>query len=310
MNHSRCPHILIFDMNGTGHMDGIQSAGFQICCDRCAVMYIQTSRNFIIRIDSCQNGDLSFGLFFDFFNDQSGKTHPVFKTSAKFIHTFVGTWGQKRTYKITMCHMDLYGIHTGFHSSFCCFSVTFYQFIHFFGGQFSRNISSTGCRDTGSCCDRCTCILCISFRTCILQLDGNFCTFCVTGVYHVFETFDGRVVIQTRFSWAALGPFVYNRCFDGDQSESTFCTLSVICNRLLAHGSVGVGKVIAHRRNYKTVLYRYRSDLNRLKHCFKFHICSPFLSSVLPAMPLRVLSLYFHKYVLLHTRYLFPGLHR
>ena len=291
-------------------MDRIQPAAFQICCNRCAVMHIQTARNFIIRIDSCQNGNLSFGLFLDFFNDQSGETHPVFKTSAEFIHTFVGTWGHKSTYQITVCHMDLNSIHTCFHGSSCCFSVAFYQLIDFFGRHFSRNVSSAGCRDAGSCCDRCTCIFRISFRSCVLQLNGNFCTFRMTGIYHLFKTFDGRIVIQTRFSRTAFGPFMYNSCFDGDQSESTFCTFSVVSNRLFTHGSVSIGKIIAHRRNYKTVLYRYRSDLNRLKHCIKFHICSPFLSSVLPATPLQVLFLYFHKYGLLHTQCPFPGLHR
>ena len=114
-------------------MDGIQSTGFQISGDCCAVMYIQTARNFIIRIDSCQNGNLSFGLFLDFFNNQSGETHPVFKASAEFIHTLIGAWGHKSAYQISMRHVDLYSIHTGFHCSSCCFSVTFYQFIHFFG---------------------------------------------------------------------------------------------------------------------------------------------------------------------------------
>ena len=206
--------------------------------------------------------------------------------------------------------MDLYGIHTGFHCSSGCLSVAFYQFIHFFGRQFSRNISSAGCRDTGSCCNRRSCIFCISFRACILQLNGNLCTFCMTGIYHLFKAFDGRIVIQTWFSRATFGSFMYDSCFDGDQSEPTFCTFPVVSNRLFTHGSVGIGKVIAHRRNYKTVFNRYRSDLNRLKHCNKFHNCSPFLSSVLPATPLPVLSLYFRKYVLPHTRFLFPGLHR
>ena len=133
VNYSRSPHIFIFDMYGTGYMDCIQSAGFQICCNRCAVMHIQTTRNFIIGIDSCQNSNLSFGLFFYLFNDQSGKTHPVFKASAEFIHTLIGAWRHKRAYQISMRHVDLHSIHTGFHCSSCCLSVAFYQFIHFFG---------------------------------------------------------------------------------------------------------------------------------------------------------------------------------
>ena len=149
--------------------------------------------------------------------------------------------------------MDLYGIHTGFHCSSGCLSVAFYQFIHFFGRQFSRNISSAGCRDTGSCCDRCSCIFCISFRACILQLNGNLCTFCMTGIYHLLKL----SMVESSYRHGFLRPPLAPLC--------TTVASIVISRTHLLHVPCSKQQTVhswfrrywqsyAHRRNYKTVL--------------------------------------------------------
>ena len=60
-------------------------------------------------------------------------------------------------------------------------------------------------------------------------------------------------------------------CLKGDEAETALCPCGIICAGLIAHGAVGVGKVIAHRRNDKAVFDLHRSDLDRRKHVLEFH---------------------------------------
>ena len=143
MCHCRCPHKFIADMNGTGYMDGIQSASFQICSDRSTVMHIKTARYFITAVDSCKNCDLSFCHLLYFFDDQTGETHSVLKRTTKFVQSLVRSRRKESAYQIAVCHMDLNCIYACFHSSLCCEAIAFYQFIYFFSRNFLWCISST-----------------------------------------------------------------------------------------------------------------------------------------------------------------------
>ena len=277
MDNCRCPHELIFDMNGTGYMDSVQSAAFQVCCDCCTVMDIKSARNLICTVDSCEDRDLALCCFLDFFDDQTGETHTVLKASAELVNSLVCSWREECTYQIAVCHMDLNSICSCFHCSSCSFSVAFDQLVNFLSCKLFRDVASAYRRDAGCCCDRCSCVLCISFRTCILKLDGNFSTFLMTSVDYFAEALDGGVIIKTWFTRAAFCAFVNYGSLDCDKTETTFCSFLIICSGLLAHSSVCVCKVISHWRNNETVLYCHRTDLDRLKHRIEFHMRSPFL---------------------------------
>ena len=277
VDNGRCPHKLILDMNSTGYMKSVQSTAFQICCDRCTVVDIKSARNLVCTVDSCKNCNFSLCCFFNFLNDQTGETHTVLKTSAKLIHSLVCSRRKEGTYQITVCHMDFNSICSCFHCSSCCLTVAFDQLVNFLSCKLLRNITSAYRRNAGCCCDRCSCVLCISLRTCVLKLDGHLCSFCMTSVDDLAEAFDRSVVVKTWFTRAALCAFVNYSSLDGDQTKSAFCSFSVICSGLLTHCSVCVCKVISHWRNNKTVLYCHRTDLDRLKHRIEFHMRSPFL---------------------------------
>ena len=143
MDNGRCPHEFIFDMNGTGYMDGIQSAALQVCCDCRTVMDVKTARNLICTVDSCEDRDLALCCFLDLLNDQAGETHTVFKASAELVYSLVCSWRKECTYQITVCHVDLYSICAGFHGSSCCLSVSFDQLINFFRCKLFRNVTAT-----------------------------------------------------------------------------------------------------------------------------------------------------------------------
>ena len=172
--------------------------------------------------------------------------------------------------------MDLNSICTCFHGSSCCLAISFDQLINFLCCKLFRNVTSTYRRDAGCCCDRCSCVLCISFRTCILKLDGNFCTFHMASVNNFAEALDGRIIIETWFTRAAFCAFVNDGSLDSDQAKSAFCSFLIICSGLLTHSSVCICKVISHWRNNETVFYGHRADLDRLKHRIEFHVGSPF----------------------------------
>ena len=278
MCYCRCPHKFIADMNGAGYMDRIKSTSFQICSDCSAVMHIKATRHFITAVDSGKNCDLSFCHLLNFFNDQTGETHSVLKRTAKFIQSFICSWGKEGTYQISMCHMDFNCVHTGFHCSLCCKTVAFYQFINFFCCNFLRCVSAAVRRNAGCCLDRCSCVLCVSFRACILKLYGNLCPLCMTGIYYLAEAFDCGVIIKARFTRAAFCTLMYNCCFNRDQTETTFCSFAVISNGLVAHASVCVCEVVSHWRNYEAVLYCHWTDVDRLKHCVKFHVTFSFFT--------------------------------
>ena len=214
-----------------------------------------------------------------------------------------------------MSHMNLYGIRAAFHGASCCLCIAFYQFIYLSGRHFFRRVSSY--RRWDGCCrlDWRACILCISFRPCVLQLDRDFSALCMTGIRNLLQACDAAVIVQARLSRASLGSFMYNGRLDGNQAKLAFRTFRIICDRLVAPASVRICEVIAHRRNYETVLYSHWSNLDWLEHIFKFHIISSlsnyclsqelsFMYSVCfrlpksPAMLPSILSRYCHKYAL------------
>ena len=122
------------EVDSTGHMEGVYAAFlFQVSGHSSCVLNGLAAFHFIAGVDTTEDGQVAASLPTDVFDDEAGQTHPVFKASAEFIHTLIGAWGHKRAYQISMRHVDLYSIHTGFHCSSCCLSVAFYQFIHFFG---------------------------------------------------------------------------------------------------------------------------------------------------------------------------------
>ena len=71
MDNGRCPHEFIFDMNGTGYVDGIQSAALKVCCDRRAVMDVKAAWNLICTVDSCKDRNPALCCFLDLLNDQA-----------------------------------------------------------------------------------------------------------------------------------------------------------------------------------------------------------------------------------------------
>ena len=142
VDNSRCPHKLILDMNGTGYMESVQSAAFQICCDCCTVVDIKSARNLICTVDSCKNCNFSLCCFFNFLDDQTGETHTVLKASAKLIHSLVCSRRKEGTYQITVCHMDFNSICSCFHCSSCCLTVAFDQLVNFLRCKLLRNITA------------------------------------------------------------------------------------------------------------------------------------------------------------------------
>ena len=170
-----------------------------------------------------------------------------------------------------MCHVNFYCIGSALHCADCCISVSFNELIYLLCRNCFRNISSISC--CNRCCrlDWCSCILSISFRTCILKLNRNLSTFCMTGIGNLLQALDAVIIIQTRFSWAALCTFMNYCCFNCNQTELTFCTFSIVCNRLIAPCSICFCKVVSHWWYYETVLYCHWSDLNRRKHMFELH---------------------------------------
>ena len=98
----------------------------------------------------------------------------------------------------------------------------------------------------------------------------------MTGIYYLAEAFDCGIIIKARFARAAFCTFMDYGCFDCDQTETAFCSFTIISYRLFAHASVCVCKVVSHWRNYETVLYCHWSDIDRLEHCIKFHVAFSF----------------------------------
>ena len=271
VDNSRCPHELIFDMNSTGYMYRVKSTALQVCCDRCTVMNVKSARNLVCTVDSCKDSDLALCCLFDLLDDQTGETHTVLKTSAELINSLVCSRREECAYQIAVCHMDLNSICTGFHCSSCSLAVSFDQLINFLSCKLLRDISSAYRRNAGSCCDRCSCILRISLRTCILKLDGNLCSLCMTSVDNLAEALDSGVIIETWLTRATFCSFVNYSSFDSDQTETALGSFFIISCGLLAHGTVCVCKVISHWWNNKTVFHCHRTDLDRLKHRIEFH---------------------------------------
>ena len=271
VNTSRCPHTFIFQMHCSGNMQTINAAAFQIRCNCTHIMVVQTAKHIFCAVDTNQNRNFAFCFCFYFFDDQTGESHSVFKASAEFIDTFVCSGRHEGVYQITMCHMDFYGIYTRFYRTLCCFAIALYQFINSFCRNFFRNVFCFTCLDRRSCLDGSACIFRIAFRTSVLQLNGNFSSFCMNGIADFFQAFNAVVIVQTRFSGTAFCPFMYNSCFNGDQTKLTFCTFCIISNRLFTPCAICVCKVISHRWYDKTVFYNHRTNLDGRKHVFKFH---------------------------------------
>ena len=100
----------------------------------------------------------------------------------------------------------------------------------------------------------------------------------MTGIYYLAEAFDCGVIIKTWLAGAALCAFMYYCCFDCDQTETAFCSFTIISCGLFTHASVCVCKVVSHWRNYEAVLYCHWTDVDRLKHCIEFHVTFSFFS--------------------------------
>ena len=96
----------------------------------------------------------------------------------------------------------------------------------------------------------------------------------MTGIRNLLQACDAAFIVQARLSRAALGSFMYNGRLDGNQAKLAFRTFCIICDRLIAPASIRICEVIAHRRDYETVLYSHWSNLDWLEHIFKFHIIS------------------------------------
>ena len=174
-----------------------------------------------------------------------------------------------------MCHVNFHCICSALHCTDRCISISFNKLIYLLCRNCFRNVSSISRCNSCCCLDWCSRILGISFRSGILKLNGNLSTFCMTGIGNLFQTLNAVVIIQTRFSRAALCSFMDNCCFDRDQAKLTFCTFSIVCNRLIAPCSICICKVISHWWYYKAVLYCHWSDLNRRKHIFELHYFFP-----------------------------------
>ncbi len=265
------PHVLVLDVHGAGYMKSIQSALLEIGGNCAHIMVVQSAEHILCAVDTGKNGNLSFGRLFDFLDDQTGKTHPVLEIAAELIDTLVGPGRQEGVDQIAVRHMDLNGIGTRLHGALCGLAVALDQLINLLCGDFHRDISSVRGSDRRSGLNGSARVLRVSFRTCVLQLDGDLCTFSMTCIDDFFEAFDGRIIVQAGLSGTALCALVDNGRLKGDQAETALCPCAVICCGLVAHGAVSIGKVIAHRRNNKAVLDNHGTNLNRRKHFYKFH---------------------------------------
>ena len=170
-----------------------------------------------------------------------------------------------------MRHMNLHRVKACLHSPSCRFSIAFYQFINLLCRNSLRNIRAAFGSNRGRCLNRSSGVFRISVRACILQLYGNLSPCGMDCIRHTAEALNRRIIINTGFSGAAFCALMYNGGFADNQAEATLCPRFIICCRLFAHRPVCIGKIISHGRHYKTVFYCHWTNLNWLKHKFKFH---------------------------------------
>ena len=76
--------------------------------------------------------------------------------------------------------MDLDRVRAGLHGTLCSLAVALDQLIDLLGGNLYRDVSAVSGGDGRSSLDGSACVLGVSFRTCVLQLDGYLGAFRVT----------------------------------------------------------------------------------------------------------------------------------
>ena len=96
-------HIFIMQVHCSRYMKRIYTTFFfQIRCNCSCILRCLTSHHIVRTIDSADYSKCSTCFFTDIFYDHFWKTHTIFKASAKFILPFIGSFRDKRTYKISM----------------------------------------------------------------------------------------------------------------------------------------------------------------------------------------------------------------
>ena len=180
MDTGGCPHVLILQMDCTGYVQSIQTALLKISGDCAHIVVVQTAEHILGAVDTGQNSDLAFCGLLDFLDDQTGETHSVLEVAAELIDTLVGSGRHEGVDQIAVCHMDLNSICAGLHGALCSLAVALDQLINLLGRYFYGDIPAVCSCDGRSSFDRSTSILGVAFRTCILQLDGDFRAFRMT----------------------------------------------------------------------------------------------------------------------------------
>ena len=118
MNQAGRPHTFIMQMYGSGKVQTIYATFlFQIGGNCCGILCSLTALNIICCIDTAEDCQRIACFLTDIFDNQLGQTHTVFKGAAEFIHTLIGSCGDKCANQIAMCAMDFYGICACFFSS-------------------------------------------------------------------------------------------------------------------------------------------------------------------------------------------------
>ena len=275
MNQAGSPHTFIMQMYGSGKVQSIYATFLlQIGGNCCGILCSLTALNVICCIDTAEDCQRIACFLTDIFDNQLRQTHTVFKGAAEFVHTLIGSCGDKCADQIAMCAMDFYGICACFFCSDCCITVAFNQAIKLFLCDGFGCFSATGGRDCTCCLQRVACDFCIAFGACVLQLDGNLRPCLMTGCDGCLKAADCAVIIQTGLSGAALCFFINNGCLECNQTKATLCSCAVIGCGAFAHGAVCVCEVIAHGRHNKAVCHCHGANLNGLEHSFKFHVFS------------------------------------
>ena len=133
VNGTGSPHEFVMDVDGTADMEGVDAAFFdKICCNGCCILNRLTAFNVIAGVNTAEDRHLAARLFADVFNDQPRQAHAVFKATAEFVETIVGTGRNEGADQVTVGTVDFDHIDAGTLSAGSRIAIAFDQLIDFF----------------------------------------------------------------------------------------------------------------------------------------------------------------------------------
>lgn len=162
-----------------------------------------------------------------------------------------------------MSHMHLHRIRTRLKGTFSGIPITPNQLVYLLGWHLFGHITPA-CRGNGrGRLQWSTCIFRIALGAGILQLHRDFGSIPMTGIDNSTQAGNGIVAIKARLQGTALRTAMHHRSLDGYQAEAPSCSRLIVGARLIGPTPIGVGKIVSHWRNNKTIRHFHRTDLDR-----------------------------------------------